>query len=725
MCAAKFQPWSLRAATLGWVLTAGGAVLAEQAIEPLSESRSILVQETLEPVPDGLATEPQRRELPQPLLPQPAARATPPASLSDNVRDASAEGASANTSNHEAEDGAGGGPVSAAVPLAVPSDAAAVSPASGETQPAAPHSVGTLDHIGPLAAFAAGSVDADQPRPGQAISFNSVQPGTSTADEVRARWGEPLREESLDAEGDEQVWYYRLPGVRQADVVVTQGVVSSLVLHLEEPVSLDELAEQTGYELSRAVRILDEFGELLGMGFPNHGVLCGFQDTELQLVTDVVAEPLSAELFRLRVEQRTDGAYETDLADIEVALEIDPRDPEAHWRKSELMSLDREYASALAHVQKALALDPQNSLYQLTQARLWAETGDVQRALLATAKIAEEGTELTSVRALAYQQWGDLMLLADNHDVEVAIAKHLQAIDLAATLIEAKRESHRRLAKRVLVNSHLAVAIDVALGNYQKKDQVVPKWLTQATELAEDVIANDQGDETLKLHVYRTTLQAMAAIGSTMDPSLAADEAISAARHLIAGSDDRIFRRRVETLLAETLFHGARIERLRGKSDACQSYLNNALALLEQHDVTWLSSHERYLLGQVQFLTGSLAAVVDGDHQEARGWFDLAAPLLRDRRYATPAHDVVNYGELFVSMGVSYWETGQKRTAIELTEEGVAELERAVEAGLAAEQQLSVPYGNLAAMHSLQGNPSAAERFSQMAARLQGRSQQR
>jgi hypothetical protein len=130
-------------------------------------------------------------------------------------------------------------------------------------------------------------------------------------------------------------------------------------------------------------------------------------------------------------------------------------------------------------------------------------------------------------------------------------------------------------------------------------------------------------------------------------------------------------------------------------------------------------------MGQIMFLTGSLAAVTAGDHAEAVRWFDKAATLLQDRTAETPAMDVVNYGELFVSMGVSYWETGAQQQAVELTQMGVESLRQDVQSGRLPATTLTIPYGNLAAMHGQLGNTAEAKRFSDLVARMQPNSMQR
>ena len=59
-------------------------------------------------------------------------------------------------------------------------------------------------------------------------------------------------------------------------------------------------------------------------------------------------------------------------------------------------------------------------------------------------------------------------------------------------------------------------------------------------------------------------------------------------------------------------------------------------------------------------------------------------------------------------MGVSYWETGQHKKAVELTERGLTLMEQAVQQGRLPKPTLGVPYGNLAWMHRQLGEKEQA-----------------
>ena len=127
-----------------------------------------------------------------------------------------------------------------------------------------------------------------------------------------------------------------------------------------------------------------------------------------------------------------------------------------------------------------------------------------------------------------------------------------------------------------------------------------------------------------------------------------------------------------------------------------------------------LAADNAYLLGRLYFHLGAIHAVGDKDHRAAVGWFDKALPLL-EKTPTDQIADVGRHGESLVSMGVSYWETKQRKKALELTDQGLTLMEQAVKQGRLSKTTLGVPYGNLAWMHRQLGEKEQAAYFEQMA----------
>ena len=102
------------------------------------------------------------------------------------------------------------------------------------------------------------------------------------------------------------------------------------------------------------------------------------------------------------------------------------------------------------------------------------------------------------------------------------------------------------------------------------------------------------------------------------------------------------------------------------------------------------------------------------------GWFDKAAGLLEPLSAEDVATDLGRHGESFVSMGVSYWEAGQREKAVALTQKGIKWMEQAVKQGTMNSSALAIPYGNLAAMHRQLGAADLANHFQELASRVKG-----
>jgi hypothetical protein len=73
------------------------------------------------------------------------------------------------------------------------------------------------------------------------------------------------------------------------------------------------------------------------------------------------------------------------------------------------------------------------------------------------------------------------------------------------------------------------------------------------------------------------------------------------------------------------------------------------------------------------------------------------------------------HGDALVSMGVSYWEVGQRQRAYDLTKAGVELVEQGVAEGLLAVDSLAVPQGNLSAMARVLGKTDLTAPTGQMA----------
>jgi tetratricopeptide (TPR) repeat protein len=273
----------------------------------------------------------------------------------------------------------------------------------------------------------------------------------------------------------------------------------------------------------------------------------------------------------------------------------------------------------------------------------------------------------------------------------------------------------------VLVHAQLGVANDIAWGFWQQKEKVVPKWLVAAHEVAEDLIDQEGADEMLHLLVLRRALAASAGTQGKLDPVMWTKEAVKTARRMIDTSDDPWRRGRLEWELGVALYDALQADQARGYHDHALSNSSLVVKYLEAASKQRQETPQgAYLLGRLYFRVGAIHAVELNDHRTAVAWFQKALPLLERPQPTTALADVGRLGESFVSIGISYWETGRRDEAIRLTQHGIALVSQGIKDRAMEEDALVVPYSNLAFMHRELGNVKQAENYSEMATRLDG-----
>ncbi len=555
----------------------------------------------------------------------------------------------------------------------------------------------------------------------EAAKFNGIQPGFSTLEEMVENWGETTQ--SIEHDDGSSTLVYEIPSFKQVDVSVDKaGIISGIIIHLAKPLSVEHVSKELGIGGLQAVPIPDQYGEVLGQAYPERGLLFSFTENIKAIrVSTILLEPVSAEMFRLRAQYDFANNYTRSLLDLTQAIKINPKDAEAHWMRAQYLDVMGKSRDAMASVQKAIRLQPTNPVYRLTRARLYAKTNRLLTGMEEVKEIIRELDLPPEINGQAHNLLGDMYAMGRRADHQLALKHHLKAIDHSVKAVSDRRFAVRRAAKHVLVNAHVSVARDIAMGNFQRQIQVVPKWLLRATEMADEFISDDQGDELLQMQIFRDTLASYAELKTgNFDAAIAVEEALRTGRQMIADASDDAYKTQVERMLAESLFHASRINRARGQYDLAMKFANNALGLLEGSKGDWEPvAHDRYLESQLYFVVGSIHAVRDSDHEEAVAWYAKARRrLTSSSSHASPLYSNRAHGEMYVSMGLSYWETQEKDDAIRLTMQGAEVMKEAVEDGTLLLKAMAVPYGNLATMHGTLGNSSKSQEFAKLVAKI-------
>ncbi len=554
-----------------------------------------------------------------------------------------------------------------------------------------------------------------------AASFKGVTPGITTVAELEKSWGAP---KEISRQDGMAVRLYSVEPFDHVEVSLLEDKVTSVVIRLKKAFPASVVAKQLQLSNIRPVMVSDETGQILGQAFAERGVLFAFEPAKepgkmTGMVSQIVLEPIDAEPFVLRAETNLDSQYELSLRDLDVALKLRPRYPRAHWLRARVLSAMGNPVQALAASTKAVQLEAGNARYHVTHAQILGQAGRYDEAVEHAQKALQLSERRLHVKARALCLLGDLASTRPKRDYKKAIEYHMEAIKVADPLAVDRHPAIRLAAKEVLIDAHLGTAGDIAWGNWKKKEEAVPRWLERASEFAEDLIENDGGTDEHRFRVATRALSACVGAQGSVDPTDWAEKTVRVGRQLVDSVKDKTQKEQFRWELGMALYDALQIYQIRGNHDLALRYGQQAIDCLSEGGENKQDAPAYgYLLGRLCFRLGAIHAQAKRDHKAAVTWFDKATPLLSKPLPQGAQSELGRRGETFVSMGVSYWETGDKKNAMQLTRQGVVLIEQAVRNGTASRTRLEVPYSNLATMHQQLGQAATAEEFIQKADRI-------
>lgn len=558
--------------------------------------------------------------------------------------------------------------------------------------------------------------------------FNGIQPGTSQGDDVLELWGEPVDKFRIDGGS---VLIYETEPFRQIEVVLIDDDVDTIKIELETSVSSERLVEQLRLEEIEPAEIYGEDGQLLGQIFPERGVLFmhAVADGDDPLttadlpaeVTHIVIQPLDPVAFTLRAENHLHGPYEQNIRDLKLALALDPDQAHAQWLLADIYLATGQAKQAEAAAEAAFQLDPGNDAYRLRWARSLEILARYDEAVHETRAVLDGQQTPQIVKAQALHQMGRLATLGGIEIRDKAIPFANKAIEIADELATSDDPNERRAAKELLVEAHLTIAREIATQKFNNQLESISQWIGRASGLAEDAIENDGGSVELRLRVAEAALACLADLKPTRNPASWIAEARTSADDLIAQYDDTLWQRRIKWQLGVAYFHAIRVEHTRRQTNTALRYGERAIDnLAEGAKSREAVPDSEHLVGRLYFHIGAIHAVHEKDHEGAVTWYDKAMPLLTASVPVTELAVPRRHGEALVSMGVTYWQLGQRLRALELTEQGTDLVEKAVAGGVLDKDALAVPYGNLATMHKELGNPDEGAKYANLAQNARG-----
>jgi tetratricopeptide (TPR) repeat protein len=554
----------------------------------------------------------------------------------------------------------------------------------------------------------------------EATSFKGVAPGTSTQADVAKVWGPPKKASQVNGS---LVQLYSIEPFKRIEVNYVGGKVSSIVIRLDRPFPVDAVAKHLDLAAIRAVVVFNELGEVLGRAYPERGVLLAFQAADKvgkssMKVSQIILEPISAEPFVLRAEMTMTTRSDLSRRDLEQAMNLDSSNARAQWLYSRVMAAAGQREKSAKAASEAVRLDPDNAQYRVTYAQALAEAGQLPAAIKEVQKALAASEGRPHIKARAMCLFGDLLASGAKPDFHKALRLHTQAVQLADSLSSDPHPAIRVAAKEVLIDAHLSAAHDIAWGDWKDKPKAVERWLDRAAAVATDTINSEGSGEEQLFHVYTRSLGAYVGVRGEIDPSVAAKSVVATGEKLIAAARDPQRKTQLQWELGMALYDAVQVCQMRSEPKMALKYGESAAKCLADLIEARPNSSSAFLLGRLYFRMGTIHAMQDRDHKSAVEWFEKAIPLMEHASPEELAAGLSRQGEAFVSMGVSYWETGRRERAVALTQEGIKWMEEAVKQGTLERSSLAIPYGNLAVMHRKLGANNEANRFQEMASQV-------
>ena len=560
---------------------------------------------------------------------------------------------------------------------------------------------------------------SDTVEPVQPAVFHGIQPGVSTKKQLIDAWGSP---DEVAPTEDGQIMMFNLDSFRGVEVLVEDGLVTLMKINLQKALSPADLAAKISADTNEAVSLEDpSVNRVVGYAYPERGIVMvvdesdGITPLSSERVSLMILQPLDPDSFCLRAASRPADEMTSRIADLKQALKLAPRDASIHWLLSKSLAEAGLATDAELSAKQALDIDPENIAYREQWAETLAAVGKLDNAVITTREVLDAEEIPALVKARALHQMGLLAALGESSIAEKSIHFQNMAIAEADDLATSTDRAARLAAKRLLVDCHLAVAVELSKQDYEDNMQNVAQWVTRASEFAEEMISNDGGDLGLRILVAERSLAALANFKPSNDPEPLLNEIEETLKTIKTETDDPLWTKQMEWLAGLAYQHALEIEHHRRHPKQALDYSNRAIELMaDQAEERRDSPQTVQEVGKLFFHIGAVYAVHHTQHAKAVEWYDKAIPLMtndaQDSELMVPRHE----GEALVSMAVSYWDQGEREQAIHLTEQGADLIEQAVTAGVMEKKTLAVPYGNLAAMHKKQGNMVEAQRYAKL-----------
>ncbi|NOY29738.1 MAG: hypothetical protein GXP28_06045, partial [Planctomycetes bacterium] len=437
----------------------------------------------------------------------------------------------------------------------------------------------------------------------EVLSFHGVTPGVSSRRDVLREWGDPRTEDTTA-----ETLPYRFDKLRSVRVKFEGNVVEAIVVELASPLSTEELASKLSLNAIRPALLADESGDPLALAFPERGIVLRYSG-EGQ-VGEIVIQPIKAASFLLRAESYAKTNLSACREDLHVALDLDRTSASTRRLLSDIYLTLGQAVAAERYSAEALEIEPRNHAARLQHAKCLRQLARYELAISETRKVLASSEENSLDRATALYEMSQLAAFGSQGEAQEAVGLLTKSIEIADELAIASDDPVSQQAKQLLVETHLAMAVEIARGEWSLEDQMVPQWIERASALSEEMIATDASDLPLRLRVAVSALAAAASLETPIDPLLWIEEAEETVQLLQASIQDRETRGQYEWQLGLAYFHGAQVQHRRSEPDSAERLAKLAITklrdLAKQRDEL---PDTAYLMGRLYFQIGAIHAV--------------------------------------------------------------------------------------------------------------------
>ena len=590
-------------------------------------------------------------------------------------------------------------------------------PPAAEAEPAVPTAMKAAAKVAaPVTAPVAATPDEMPTLSIDPASFRGVNPGKTTRDELLATWGAG---EALYSGDGTTGFAWKIEPFERVEVALDGDTVATILVKLAEPVPVTELARQLEIADIRTVTIFDDQGISIGEVYPERGVILSVKPGT-QSATAIMIEPLDPESFVLRAESEIESCSAYAVADLQYAIQIDPRHVRAHRLLLGMTAEQGKWTQAIKLAETATRLDPADAWTQLkyASALLALDRPEEARAVLLAVKSRENPSPL--VVAQAERLLGRVALAAAAPDHHAAVQHFAEAIRRASPLLVKRAPAVQTAAREVLLDAHLGTALAIARGTWQQKGRVIPKWISRSETIVTEFQGTDAERQVLELQLCRGALAASAGSAEAIEPLPWVKRMLEVRDRMGQTVADPWRRRQIDWETGQGLADALAAAQKRGDAADLLDNATLTAAYLERGaEQRELTAAERKKIGELMFRIGIMHSLQRGDHATAVTWFDRTVPLWEGNDDFDRGGELGRLGESYVSMAISYWQVDRREDALALSRRGVDLMVAAVDKSQLEERSLAVAYGNLSTMYAEEGDDKQSQTYAEMASRAE------